>query len=252
MFTRMIRRSAGALAVAGGLSLLLASGAPSLTADAHSASTTCGATDTHCVITFGDNAIAARQTALATLNSRVTEVYTDGRITSDDNTALTSDISTNESGLSSLKSQLDGASDATAARQDVKLIYTQFRIFAVVLPRDYHEIWVDMLVHTDNRLKGSETLIQDAINGAPSGVQGQANQLYTDYQTQVTNAQAQTQAAQALESQLTPPNFNASQSGYDTTFGSFKTDIGSAHTDTKAAISDLHQIVTLLKGAGVQ
>jgi hypothetical protein len=213
------------------------------------ASTTCAATDMQCVITFGNARIAERQAALTTLNSRVTERFTDGRITSSDNSTLVGDISTNQSGLTTLKGQLDSASDAATARADVKLTYTQFRIFAVVLPRDYHELWLDMIIHTDARLSGSESIIQDAINGAPSGVQAQASTLFADYKSQVSTAQAQTQAAQGIIGQLTPANFNASASSYQAQFGSFKTDIQTSATATKKAISDLHQIVQLLKGA---
>jgi hypothetical protein len=132
----------------------------------------------------------------------------------------------------------------------VSLIYTQYRIYAVVLPRDYHELWLDMIVHTDARLNGAETIIQDAINGAPSGVQGKANTLFTDYKSQVSTAEAQTQAAQSIIAQLTPANFNASPTAYAAQFGSYKTDIQTSATATKQAISDLHQILQLLKSAG--
>ncbi|HEX5571324.1 MAG TPA: hypothetical protein VFX31_08055, partial [Ktedonobacterales bacterium] len=107
-----------------------------------------------------------------------------------------------------------------------------------------------MLVHADNRLVGVEPVIQDAINGAPSGVQDQANTLFTDLKSQVSNAQGQTQAAQSIIPQLTPANFNANSTSYVTTFGSYKTDIHSAGAATKQAMSDLHQIVQLLKSAG--
>ena len=240
---------ARAVALAGGLVALMAGVVTPLAGFTNVSTSVCAATDTQCVITFGNARIAERQTALTNLNSRVSEMYSDGRITSADNSTLVGDISSNESGLTSLKGQLDSASDAATARADVKLIYTQYRIFAVVLPRDYHELWLDMLIHTDTRLASSESVIQDAINGAPAGVQAQANTLFTDYKSQVSTAQAQTQAAQPIIAQLTPASFNANPTAYKTTFGSFKTDIQTAHTATKQAISDLHQIVTLLKGA---
>lgn len=243
------RRGVHSLAVLGGLALLAAGVVMPLSGFAAAPTTLCAATDTQCVITFGNARIAERQAALTKLNSRVSESFTDGRITSAENSTLVGDISTNESGLTTLKGQLDSASDAKTARADVKLIYTQFRIYAVVLPRDYHELWLDMLMHTDARLKGAEPIMQDAINGAPSSVQAKANSLFTDYQSQVSTAEAQTQAAQGMLPQLTPADYNASASAYATQFGSYKTDIQTAHTATKQAISDLHQLIVLLKGA---
>lgn len=244
------RRGARSAAIVAGLGMLVATVVTPLTAFAAAPANLCGATDTQCVITFGNARIAERQAALSKLNSRVSAAYNARRITAADNSALVSDIATNESGLTSLKATLDSATDARTARADVKLIYTQFRIYAVLLPRDYHALWLDLIIHVDARVKGAEPLIQDAINGAPSGVQAQANTLFTDLKTQVTTAEAQADAAQGIIPQLTPANFNSNAANYATQFGSFKTDIQSAHAATRQAVSDLHQIVKLLEGAG--
>lgn len=243
------RRHAHAAIVVMGLGAMMAASIVPLSGFATAPTSLCALTDLQCVITFGDARIAERQAALAKLNSRVAAVYTAGHITSADNSALVNDISTNQSGLTTLKGQLDSATDAKTARADVKLIYTQFRIYAVVAPRDYHELWLDVVMHVDTRLKNAEPTIREAINGAPSGVRSQANTLFADYQSQVSTADAQTQAAEAILPQLTPSSFNTSATAYQAQFGSFKTDIQTAHTATKQAIADLHQIVLLLKSA---
>ncbi len=243
------RRGARTAVVVAGLGMLVAGIITPLSGFAAAPTSICAAGDTQCVITFGNARIADRQTALSRLNSRVSLAFTAGHITSADNSALVSDISSNESGLTSLKATLDAATDAKSARADVKLIYTQYRIFAVVLPRDYHELWLDIVMHVDTRLKGAEPIIQDAINGAPSSVQAQATSLFNDYQSQVSTAEAQTAAAESIIPQLTPTNFNSNPTSYASQFGSFKTDIQTAHAATKQAISDLHQIVKLLKSA---
>lgn len=252
MFNSMLsraRQSARAATLVGGLGLLIASAIVPLSGFAAAPANLCAPADYKCVIGYGDKAIAARQASLSTLNGHVTEQFKDGHITSSDNATLTSDISTNESGLSALKVKLDAATTATTARADFRSIYATYRIYAVVLPRDYHELWLDMIIHKDNQLQSNETLIQDAIKGAPTSVQAQANQLFSDYKTQVTNAQAQTSAAQQILPQLTPSAFNADPTSYKTVFSTYKTDIHSAAQDTKAAIYDLHQIVQLLKSA---
>ena len=243
------QRGARLVGVAGALGLLAVAVITPLSGFTEAPTSVCAPADTQCVITFGNARIAERQTALSKLNSRVGEAFSDGRITSANNSTLTADVSANESGLTSLKGQLDSATDATTARADVKLIYTQYRIYAVVLPRDYHEVWLDMILHTDGRLTGAEPIIQDAINGAPASAQTQANTLFSDYKSQVSTANAQTSAAQSLSAQLTPAAFDASQSSYAATYGSFKTDIQTAGAATAKAISDLHQIVQLLKSA---
>lgn len=254
MFQRLLARMgvrARAATIIAGLGALVVSAVVPLSGFTTAPTALCAVTDTACVITVGNTRIAERQSALARLSGRVAAAYVAGHITSADNSMLTSDIATNESGLTALKGQLDIATDTRTARADVKLIYTRFRIYAVMLPRDYHELWLDMIIHVDARLKGAEPIIQDAINGAPSGVQAQAKSLFADYQSQVSTAEAQTQAAQGIIPQLTPAAFNASATAYQAQFGSFKTDIQTAHAATRQAISDLHQIVRLLKGAGV-
>jgi hypothetical protein len=92
-------------------------------------------------------------------------------------------------------------------------------------------------------------VIQDAINGAPASVQQQANQLFSDYKTQVTNSQAQVSAAQQIIPQLTPSAFDADPTSYRTTFDSYKTDAHTASLDARAALNDLHQILQQLKSA---
>ena len=244
-----VRHGARAAAVVG-LGMLAAMIVTPLAGFAAAPTSLCGATDTQCVITFGNARIAERQAALSKLNSRVSVQFHTGRISSANTSALVSDIAANESGLTALKATLDAAPDAKTARGDVKLIYTQFRIYAVVLPRDYPELWLDMIAHVDARLKGADPLIQDAIHGAPSGVQTQATTLFEDYQSQLSTSEAQVDAAQGIIPQLTPASFDSSPTSYATTYGSFKTDIQSAHTATRQAVLDLRQIITLLKSAG--
>ena len=214
------RRGARAVAFAGGLALVMAGALVPLAGFANApATTSCGATDTQCVITFGNTAIAARQTALSKLNGRVTEVNSDGRISSADNAALVGDIATNESGLTTLKGQLDSATDAKTARDDVKLIYTQFRIFAVVLPRDYHQLWLDMIIHTDTpaRWLRDDHPGRDQRRARECAGPGEPRSSPI-YKSQVSTAQAQTQAAQPIYAQLTPAAFDANATAYAQTY----------------------------------
>jgi hypothetical protein len=251
MFTMLLshtRRSARA-ALLGGLSALAIAAIIPLSAFAAAPKNLCAPADYKCVIKYGDAAIADRQSSLSILNGRVTLQFKAGRITSSDNATLTGDIASNETGLSALKTKLDGDTNATSARADYKSIFTTYRIYAVVLPRDYNELLLDMIVHADARLQSEETVIQDAINGAPAGVQQQATTLFNDYKTQVTNSQAQASAARQIIPQLTPSAFNADPIGYRTTYDSYKTDTHTASLDTRIAINDLHQIIQLLKSA---
>ena len=206
------------------------------------------ACDLQCVIAFGNQQIGARQTALTTLNNKVGTALNNHHITGDQANALESDVSTNQSGLTALQQKLDGETTLAAARNDVKNIYLQFRIYAVVLPRDYRELWLDELINVDAKLKGLEPKIQQAIDNAPPDEQAQLKSLFDDYKSQVAGAESQDDAALTEIPQLTPENFNNDRSAYETALGNLKNDEKTAHSDLHQAAADLRQIVKILKG----
>jgi hypothetical protein len=245
---RRLRLPARLTLFAGAALLALAVAAPLTALAAPKAGTTCDPKDIKCVIAFGDQRIQDRLDALTKLNGKVTDALSAKHITSDQANALTSDIATNTTGLQNLKAKLDGESDIAAARGDVKNVYLQFRIYAVVLPRDYHELWLDRLTDADHRLAAVKDKIADAIAKAPSGEQAQLNSLFDDYKTQLAAAEAQMDAAQGELPQFTPENFNTNRQGFETARTNLRNDLKSAHKDLKQAAGDLHQIAQILKG----
>ncbi len=169
------------------------------------------------------------------------------QITSDQANALQSDISTNQSGLAALKSKLDAETDPKAARQDVSNIFLQFRIFAVVLPRDYRRLYFDVEVNVDGKLRSLSPGVQQAISKAPAGEQAQLNTLFSDYKNQLSTAESQFDVAKAAFPALTPANFNYNRSTYQTTLSNLDTAERTIHNALKQAGSDLHQIAQILK-----
>lgn len=228
-------------ALALGAALPLTALAAPITAATHS--TTC---DLSCIQQFGNARIAERITALNSLSGKVQTALGNKRITSDQANALTSDAGTNETGLNNLKTKLDGETSADAARQDVKNIYLQFRIYAVVLPRDYRTLYLDAIVNVHDRLVDLEGTIQDAITKA--GNPAPVVTLFDDYKNQLQAVESQIDAANGELPQLTPENYNNNHAAYETALTNLKNDEQTAHSDLKQAVSDLHQIVQTLKG----
>jgi hypothetical protein len=175
------------------LGMLIPSTAFAATTTSHQ----CASTDTQCFISAGNQFIALRQTALTALSGKVIARQNDHLITSDQANVLQSDISTNQSGLASLKSKLDAETNPQLARQDVVNIFFQFRIFAVVLPRDYRRLYLDIAVNIDIKLRNLGPSVQQAINNAPAGEQAQLNTLFNDYKNQLSTAESQFDVAQA-------------------------------------------------------
>lgn len=207
----------------------------------------CAKNDVQCVITFGDQAIAARQTALTTLSGKVSTQLNKGNIGSDQSAALQADITTNQNNLVALKTKLDGDTDAQVARQDVKSIYTELRIFAVVLPRDYRKLHIAIESVLEGKLKKLEPQLQQSISKAPANEQAELNTLYNDYQHQLAITETQIDTAISLFPTLTPANFNTDHATYTTNLKSVETAEDTAHTALHQAAKDLHQIAQTLK-----
>lgn len=211
--------------------------------------TTCTRTDVKCVIAFGDLRIDERTAALSRLRDRANAQVAAGHITTSQASAIQADVTSNQSGLTTLKSKLDAETDAAAARQDVRTIYTQFRIFAVVLPRDYHEIVLDIMTNVQAKMAGLEPKLQQAISSAPASEQQQLNALFSDFTARVTAASTQITNANGLVSYFTPDNFNSNQATYRANWLTFRSDILAGRADLRQAASDLHQMANILKSS---
>lgn len=237
------------VAALGMLAALVAAVAlPATALAAPGTSTTTRCSDVQCVISFGDTAISNRLTVLNTLNSKATSEHNAGHLSDALFGSISGDVSSDTQGLTQLKAKLDAETDITAARQDVRNVYYQFRVYAVVLPRDYRQIWYGVMSFVDRKLRGIQPKIEDAISHAPSSEQAQLNQLYSDYKAQLQEAESQLDAAQGQFATLTVNNFNTALSVYATALSDTKTDEQTAHRDLQQAASDLHQMVGVLKG----
>jgi hypothetical protein len=200
-----------------------------------------------CLVSWGDARIAERLTALNALSSKVNDRLSDHSITSDQASAIHADIATNINNMNTLKSKIDADTSAAQARADDKSIFTTYRIFAAVLPHDYRWLLFDILQNVDSKLRSLSATMQDAINGAPSSIQGQLNTLFTDYKSQLAAAEAQFDAINTDLPQITPANFDSNQTAFEATLTNLRTDEDVAAKDLHAAAKDLHQMVQLMK-----
>jgi hypothetical protein len=210
--------------------------------------TRCG-TDIACVKKFGDDAIAKRQTSLDAATTKINGFVSKGALTSTQAGPLLDQITTNKNGLASLKTKLDGETDITPARTDVKNIYLQFRIYAVFLPRTRHVVALDIMTNVDGKLTAAEPKIEDAIAKAPADKKEQLNTLYADFKAQLKEAEAQIDAAQGQLPVLTPNTYNTDRAAYDKAFAALHADTKAAHDALVKARNDLHQIAIILKGS---
>ena len=235
------------LAILGAMGLM-AVGAlvPAVAFAATTQSSKCAPNDTKCVIAAGDQLITNRLNSLDNLSKKITQDQTEQKITSDQANALQADVTTNENGLKSLKTKLDGETDPKAARTDVENIFQQFRIYAVVLPRDNRHLLLDIDTNVRQLMVNAEPAIQTAIANAPADKQDQLKTLYSDYQKQLADAGTQIDTANQDLPQLTPENFDQNRTSYQATFKNLNDALKATSKDLHQAAKDLHDMVKIV------
>ena len=84
------------------------------------------------IINKGNQEIGRRLDALNTLSSKISTIT---KLSASDQSYLTTEVNTEISGLTSLKTQLDADTTLTAAHTDAQSIITEYRVYALVLPK---------------------------------------------------------------------------------------------------------------------
>ena len=245
---KLVRRLwllAAIAAVALGMAIPLTASAAPASSSMRSASACNGALS--CLISWGDARIAERITALNTLSGKVNDRQSDHTITSDQAATIQADVTTNINNLNTLKATIDADTKPAQAVADDKSIFVTYRIFAAVLPHDYRLLWFDIMQNLDAQMKNLVPTLQNAVNGAPSNIQSQLNSLFSDYQSQLAAAEAQFDAINSDLPQITPANFDSSQTNFASTLSNLRDAENVAAKDLRAAATDLHKMVQLAK-----
>ena len=206
----------------------------------------CAERDVNCVIQFGDQQIDKRITALNKLSTAITNNHNKHSISDAQAAELQTDVKTNIDGLNALKTTLDAETDVQAARQDVEKIYTQFRIYAVVLPRDYKRLHLAIEVTVYDKLNALKTPTERLIANASADKKDELNRLFSDYKDQLSDAEKQIGLAQKTWPLLTPNSYNTDRPTYVTNLRNFTTYVRTAHADLHKAAADLRRIARIL------
>ncbi len=132
------------------------------------------------IIKSSDILIAYR---LKSLNTQISRIQNDNKLTSDEKTNLTSEIQTSIKGLTTLKTKIDADTDATTARSDAKQIITNY-LFGIKI---HLLIAISDLQATSANLQTLIPQIQNIINTMKSEGKNtsQMQTLLTDASSQL-------------------------------------------------------------------
>lgn len=114
------------------------------------------------LIKRGENLIIARVNSLNGLKKRVAA----NKLTDAQKIELTAMVDENINGLNNLKAQIQAGTDIKAARELVKSIYANFRIYAVFIPKAHLIIALDRLQNHLDNIGAVAEKIQAGINKA--------------------------------------------------------------------------------------
>jgi len=185
------------------------------------------------IITKSDSAISARIDALNALSARINGAQ---NISPAEKASLSSDITTNESGLTSLKATIDaGGTNLTSLRTESKSVFGNYRIYALVIPQGWITASSDRVQTIVGLMNTLSAKLQTRITAAgAAGTNVSAAQAsMTDMNAKVADAQSQAQAAEAGVANLVPDKGNA------TIAASNKVQLVAARAKIKVATADL-------------
>lgn len=179
------------------------------------------------------------------LNRLSTRVQNNSRLSTDEKSSISGNISTNITGLATLKAKIDADTDINTARADVKQI-TTFKIYAVVVPQTRILITIDNLLALDTRLQGLTPKIQDLINNLKS--QGKdvssTQSLLDDMNSQISNIFSKLSA-----DKLTILAVKSDSSNPQAVFVSVRQDLATVRQLFAKIRADVGQMRTAFKGA---
>lgn len=157
---------------------------------------------------LGDCEIDRRLVTITTLQGRVAAA---GGLTGPDRTTLQSQLAADTSGLTALRAQVDGETDLTTLRADLKQIVMNFRIYALMVPKTAEVIAADTELAAVARLETVEAKLQARVDVAKAAGKDvtQAQSDLDAMHAKVVQVSPLVQGVPASVLPLTPAQYNA-------------------------------------------
>jgi hypothetical protein len=177
---------------------------------------------------------AAVDKRLTTLDDLTTRVQSAKRVSDAEKQPLLASIDATRSGLTTLRSEIDGDTQLTDLRTDCKRIVDDYRVYVLLAPQVRLTIAADASKQAVNALDQAipkvETAIQNAANAGKDVTE--PNELLDDVKAQRASASSLAEGVLAAVSPLTPADYNA---------GRAQPVLNTARADMKTALDDLRK-----------
>jgi hypothetical protein len=189
-------------------------------------------------------AVDRRFTTLDELDAKVTAAK---HLSDGEESDLRATIGATRTGLTGLRAEIEGDTDAASMREDCKAIVDDYRVYVLVAPQ------VRLLTGADSAQTAVDALdgtvipkLQSAIDAAAAAGTDvtEATQLLDEVKASTTEADSLSDGVLSSVSPLTPADYNAGTAA--PVLHDARTDLATVARDLKSARADIDQIRTLL------
>lgn len=190
----------------------------------------------------GSNEISRR---LTTLNGLVAKINATSYLTSAQKSALIAELNAQISSLQSLQTELSSEDSVTAAKDDAQKVITDYRVYALTVPKIQIVLTADRQQVTESKLSTIAAKLQTEIDTA----QGNGKDV-TGLQAKLDDMNAKLKDAQAISSDVETKVLALQASDYNSdhkVLKSYRDQLKTARADIGAALSDAKAIVKSLK-----
>jgi len=193
---------------------------------------------------LGDKMIDRR---VAALNKAITRVNNSKKVATADRDALVSDLNANINNLNTLKATIDGDSEIDSLKNEIKSIVIDYRIYAVVLPRDRGKLIDGRINAILSRIDTLSSKLDTWLDSAKKrGFDlSHIDELDQDFKAKLADAHSQADEAMNQFSAMQPA---ADLGAAKNHLSAGKTAMRRVRDDLKAARGDLRQIIITFKG----
>jgi hypothetical protein len=178
------------------------------------------------IITKGDQEIERR---LTNMNAILPKIKASTKLTSSDQSTLTNEVETTISGLQTLKTQLDSSTTVSSAVTAAQQMYTEYRVYALVLPKIDLVKTADDQQITEAKLATFVQTLQTRLTAAQN-----AGKDVSSLQADLTSMNSEVTAAEGISSNIESTVINLQPSDYDSNHSVLSGD----SSQLKTALSD--------------
>ncbi len=185
---------------------------------------------------------------LESLNSLTTKITSAKKLSSSDQSYLENEVSSELSGLTTLKSSLDACTLATCAVPFAQSIFNDYRVYALVLPKVHLVKMADDQQAIETSLTTLSQKLQSRITADQTAGKNVAS-LQTELNTMIADINAAQSISSNIESTvlpLQPSDYNSDH----TILSGYAQQLQTARNDLQAAAAQAKTIITGLKSLG--